>query len=233
MVSVASEREGRTRSPPLVTSSGPESTPVQTYSTMPAPSAETGQTGPPAYSVGQLNPAFVTSEASMNVKSRPIESAEDYHIPEATANTAGTSPAASATAPGSETMPQPHQPPALANSIDLRETDKHRGLHTGPVYTVLPVHVAATCPLDQILIGFFRSNRELCSGDTVPETVIGPQKASVKALINTDLSTSVHPLSKVMSEVMSTYPYVGKPEQMALFYLMHQTMRVGFCLSVS
>jgi hypothetical protein len=96
------------------------------------------------------------------------------------------------------------------------------------VFTVLPVHVPATCPLDRILLGFLNSRRAMLSDGIPTDTVVGPVKASVTALIHTELSVRVHPLSRVMSEVLSTYPLVGKAEQMALFYLMHQTMRVRF-----
>jgi hypothetical protein len=105
------------------------------------------------------------------------------------------------------------------------DTPSHAGIT--PVFTVLPAHVAATCPLDQILLGFLSSRRDMISEGMPADVVVGPLKASVKALVHTELATDVHPLSRVMSEVLSTYPMVGTAERMALFHLMHQTMRVG------
>ncbi|KIN06811.1 hypothetical protein OIDMADRAFT_107891 [Oidiodendron maius Zn] len=127
----------------------------------------------------------------------------------------------------SKAASQPDPLSALLVSGNSFATNSRLFADTRPVSAVLPLHVSPTCPLDQILIGFFNSHRNILSRGMLLETVIGPQKASVKALVHTELSHSVHPLTKVMSEVMSTYPYVGKPEQLALFYLMHQTMRAS------
>jgi hypothetical protein len=94
------------------------------------------------------------------------------------------------------------------------------------VPAMLPLHIPPTCPLDGILLGFLNSRQVLIDEGISPDIVAGPYKASVFALGHTELADSVHPLSRIMSEVMSTFPLVGKPERLGLFHLMHQTMRV-------
>jgi hypothetical protein len=94
------------------------------------------------------------------------------------------------------------------------------------VSAILPLHLPPTCPLDHILLGCLQSNRSALSEGESPELVTGPERASVKRFIDQQPDSTTHAMSRVMSEVMSTYPSVGKAEQLALFYLMHQTMRV-------
>jgi hypothetical protein len=129
--------------------------------------------------------------------------------------------------PRLNTFPQADDP-ALLVTENLAAVDTPYYTQPKYVFTLLPVHIAATCPLDSILLGFLNSRREMLSKGTAIDVVVGPIKASVKALVQVDQSVHVHPLSRVMSEVLSTYALVGKAEQMALFYLMHQTMRVRY-----
>ena len=99
------------------------------------------------------------------------------------------------------------------------------------IFTVMPPHLAPTCPLDQILVDFRNSRRELISKGAACETILGPRKPTVKALIDTNLVESVHPLSGIMSRVLSTFPFVGMTEKFAFFYLMCLTIRVSWqCL---
>jgi hypothetical protein len=94
------------------------------------------------------------------------------------------------------------------------------------VSTVLPPHVSPTCPLDQVLHSFLNTRRDMIAQGMPLDTVIGPAKPTVKALLNTELTGSVHPLSGVMSDVLSTFPSVAQPEKLAFFYLMYHMMRV-------
>ncbi|KAI5261099.1 hypothetical protein E4T47_09514 [Aureobasidium subglaciale] len=93
------------------------------------------------------------------------------------------------------------------------------------VYTSLPLHMSPTCPLDHILLGFLTSNRTIHSNGTSSELLAGFEKASVSGFVHKKSDHSSHPISKVMCEIMSTYPSVGRAEQLGLFYLLHQTMR--------
>lgn len=94
------------------------------------------------------------------------------------------------------------------------------------VFTVLPSHSSPTCPLDDILHNFLRSRREMIARGVPIDTVVGPAKPTVKALLNPSMASTVHPICGVMSEVLSTFPHVSKPEKLAFFYVMFNTMRV-------
>lgn len=58
------------------------------------------------------------------------------------------------------------------------------------------------------------------------DTILGPHKPSVKVLFEAESSSSVHPLSGVLSEVLSTFPNVNRMEKLGFFYLMYHTMKV-------
>ncbi|KAL6407693.1 hypothetical protein AUP68_08714 [Ilyonectria robusta] len=103
--------------------------------------------------------------------------------------------------------------------------DTHHYATPTAAHTILPSHSPCTCPLDRILLDFLTTRREMLAGGTAYETVLGAQKPTVKALIDTTLADSVHPLSRMMSEVLSTFPYVHQTEKFAFFFLMCHTMR--------
>lgn len=92
---------------------------------------------------------------------------------------------------------------------------------------VLPLHVLPTCPLDEILLAFLNSRREMLSNGIALEVVIGLGKPTVKALVDPELCDSVDGISHIVSEILSTFPHVDLVEKLAFFYIMHRTMRVG------
>lgn len=104
--------------------------------------------------------------------------------------------------------------------------DTHHYASPTAAFTILPSHSPSTCPLDRILLDFLTSRREMLAGGAECDIVLGAQKPTVKALIDTTLADSVHPLSRMMSEVLSTFPYVHQTEKFAFFFLMCHTMRV-------
>lgn len=200
---------------------------IQADSSMSNLHPETGSNGTQIYPSQGPEPAYIAPETSMGAENRGLDISETYHFSEHSVHASVNSPIHSEATPSSKEASRPDPLSALLTPSNSLPGDTNYGAATKPVFAVLPAHVTPTCPLDQILVGFFSSHRDMLSKGMLPETVIGPQKASVKALIHTELVTMVHPVSKVMSEVMATYPYVGKAEQLALFYLMHQTMRVN------
>jgi hypothetical protein len=198
---------------------------VQADSSMADLHPGTGSNGTQIYPSQGPEPAYVAPETPIVAENRGLHTSETYHFSEHSMHASVISPMHPEATPSSKEAPLS----ALLAPNNSLPSDTSYGATTKPVFAVLPAHVVPTCPLDQILLGFFSSHRDMLSKGMLPEIVIGPQKASVKALVHTELATMVHPVSKVMSEVMATYPYVGKAEQLALFYLMHQTMRVVAC----
>lgn len=176
------------------------------FVTLPADRGTAARSGSPMASdvtvVPFLHSRSVTSDPERTISRHP--QILDEHITSFTINTAPVTPIpidASARAS------------PLRNPVEL-------------VSAILPVHLAATCPLDHILLGCLQTSRTALSDGASPEFVTGPQKASVRGFFDVQPDSSVHSISKVMCEVMLTFPSVGKAEQLALFYLMHRTMRV-------
>ncbi|KAJ4985453.1 BZIP transcription factor [Stagonosporopsis vannaccii] len=100
-----------------------------------------------------------------------------------------------------------------------------QSLHSDPVSIVLPSHVLPTCPLDEILHNFLISRRDLLKHGMDVDTAAGPSRATVKALLDPQMTNDVHPLSGIMSEVLTTFAHVEQPEKLAFYYLMYKTMR--------
>ena len=95
------------------------------------------------------------------------------------------------------------------------------------ICSFLPQHSPVTCPLDQILLDFLSSRRAMASSGVSMERILGPKNPSIAAIINTELRPTAHPLSRVMAEVLATFPGVAVPEIISFMYLMHRTMRVS------
>ncbi|KAG5826350.1 hypothetical protein H9Q74_003590 [Fusarium xylarioides] len=95
------------------------------------------------------------------------------------------------------------------------------------VYTILPSHGPSTCPLDLILLEFLKSRKEMISNNMDPESVTGPRKPSTRAMVNIEQVDTVHPLSGIMSRVLSTFPSVALAEKLGFFYLMCHTMKIA------
>lgn len=47
------------------------------------------------------------------------------------------------------------------------------------------------------------------------------------AMLYPEMATREHPVSRVLVEVLHTFPHVKLPEKLAFMYLMHGTMRVS------
>jgi len=176
------------------------------FVTLPADRGTAARSGSPMASdvtvVPFLHSRSVTSDPERTISRHP--QILDEHITSFTINTAPVTP-----------VPID----ASARASPLRNP-------VGLVSAILPVHLPATCPLDHILLGCLQTSRTALSDGASPELVTGPQKASVRGFFDVQPDSPVHPISKVMCEVMLTFPSVGKAEQLALFYLMHGTMRV-------
>ncbi|RFN47086.1 bzip transcription factor [Fusarium flagelliforme] len=83
-----------------------------------------------------------------------------------------------------------------------------------------------TCPLDSLLLDFL-SERRQCAADGVPaQDVVGPRYPSVSSLLNPANSAYSHPLSKVFTDILATFPDISTlPERVAVLYMMFLVMR--------
>lgn len=83
-----------------------------------------------------------------------------------------------------------------------------------------------TCTLDSILVDFLH-NRQREAAQGIPrQKLVGPPYPSVSSLLNPEMSVNSHPVSKVFTDILRTFPDVSTlPEQVAVLYTMFLLMR--------
>lgn len=93
-------------------------------------------------------------------------------------------------------------------------------------HTALPRNGPATCPLDQILLDFlYERQQQAAEGVSTPK-LVGPAYPSVSSLLNPAHSVNSHPLSKVFTDILGTFPDLSTlPERIAVLYIMFLIMR--------
>lgn len=102
---------------------------------------------------------------------------------------------------------------------DMFDTIIHA--HTAPVRNVAP-----TCTLDGILLDFLAERQQRAAEGISNQKLVGPAYPSVSSLLNPERSMYSHPLSKVFTDILSTFPDLSAlPEQVAVLYIMFLVMR--------
>ncbi|KAJ9141979.1 BZIP transcription factor [Pleurostoma richardsiae] len=82
------------------------------------------------------------------------------------------------------------------------------------------------CPLDSLLLDFLRERRQRAAEGLPTHEVVGPRYPSVSSLLNPQHSRLSHPLSKVFTDILATFPSLsGLPERVASLYVMFLLMR--------
>ncbi|KAF2239221.1 hypothetical protein EV356DRAFT_528498 [Viridothelium virens] len=113
------------------------------------------------------------------------------------------------------------QPPQQSR-ID-RSGKRSKGM---PAFTTLPRTLGATCPLDGILLDFLAERQHREAEGYSSSRLVGPAYPSVSSLLNPERSKFSHPLSKVFTDILSTFPDLKHlPEQVAVLYIMFLVMR--------
>lgn len=100
-------------------------------------------------------------------------------------------------------------------------SDQAHPPHATPVKNTPP-----TCPLDSILLDFLH-NRQREAAQGIPrQKLVGPPYPSVSSLLNPEKSTYSHPVSKVFTDILRTFPDISSlPDQVGILYLMFLLMR--------
>lgn len=95
-----------------------------------------------------------------------------------------------------------------------------------PFWATPCLNIPATCPFDGILLDFV-SSRQREAAEGVPRSrLVGPAYPSVSSLLNSDESRCSHPLSQVIIDILSNFPYISAiPEQVAVLYIMFLVVR--------
>ena len=83
-----------------------------------------------------------------------------------------------------------------------------------------------TCPLDALLVDFLNERRQRAADGLPTQEVVGPRYPSVSSLLNPANSAFSHPLSKVFTDILGTFPDISNlPERVAVLYMMFLVMR--------
>ncbi|CAH0001865.1 unnamed protein product [Clonostachys byssicola] len=95
-----------------------------------------------------------------------------------------------------------------------------------PQWTLPIKNCAPTCPLDYLLLDFLNERRQRAAEGLPVQEVVGPRYPSVSSLLNPANSAFSHPLSKVFTDILSTFPDISTlPERIAVLYVMFLLMR--------
>lgn len=93
-------------------------------------------------------------------------------------------------------------------------------------HLTLPRTIAATCPLDDIMLGFLAKQHARAAEGVPLHVLAGPEYPNFTALVVKDHTVDAHPLSKLFTDIIFTFPDVcGLPEQIAVVFIMFMIMR--------
>ncbi|KAL5333264.1 hypothetical protein BJX70DRAFT_72097 [Aspergillus crustosus] len=95
-----------------------------------------------------------------------------------------------------------------------------------PAYMTPIRNIAPTCTLDVILLDFLHNRQREAAKGVPKQKLVGPAYPSVSSLLNPEKSVYSHPLSKVFTDILRTFPDISSlPEQVAVLYCMFLLMR--------
>ena len=93
--------------------------------------------------------------------------------------------------------------------------------HAAPIRNGPP-----TCPLDNILLDFLSERQQQAAEGVSTPKLVGPAYPSVSSLLNPARAATSHPLSKVFTDILGTFPDLSTlPEKVAVLYIMFLIMR--------
>ncbi|KGO75260.1 Protein of unknown function DUF3425 [Penicillium italicum] len=97
----------------------------------------------------------------------------------------------------------------------------------GPPAFAAPIqNLPATCPLDKILLDFLHGRQREAAQGIPRQKLAGPPYPSVSSLLNPERSVYSHPVSKVFTDILRTFPNLSSlPVQVAVLYTMFLLMR--------
>ncbi|KAI9759455.1 MAG: hypothetical protein M1835_000365 [Candelina submexicana] len=96
-----------------------------------------------------------------------------------------------------------------------------RVAHCAPI-----LNITATCPLDSLLLDFLAERQQQAAEGVPSKKLVGPAYPSVSSLLNPEQSVYSHPVSKVFTDILATFPDLSSlPEQVAVLFIMFLIMR--------
>ncbi|KAJ5091512.1 hypothetical protein NUU61_006382 [Penicillium alfredii] len=98
--------------------------------------------------------------------------------------------------------------------------------HGTPAFAAPIKNIAPTCTLDIILVDFLHTRQREAAQGIPRQKLVGPPYPSVSSLLNPEKSVDSHPVSKVFTDILRTFPDISSlPEQVAVLYVMFLLMR--------
>lgn len=95
-----------------------------------------------------------------------------------------------------------------------------------PAFRTPTRNVPPTCTLDTILLDFLHSRQREAAQGISKQRLLGPPYPSVSSLLNPEKSVYSHPISRVFTDILRTFPDISSlPEQVAVLYMMFILMR--------
>jgi len=129
-------------------------------------------------------------------------------------------------------------PPSRGQNTDGLDVQPSFSSYSPPTAAPLPLDTAyagfsapirncpPTCILDSLLLDFLHERQQRAAEGLSPQEIIGPRYPSVSSLLNPAVSRYSHPLSKVFTDILQTFPDISTlPERVAVLYIMFLIMR--------
>ena len=113
----------------------------------------------------------------------------------------------------------PSLPPSSVLPMNtLSPTHIARDNYGNPMFACsVPVRNIRTCPLDGLLLDFLAERRQRAIEGMPNRELIGPAYPSVVSLLKPQRSLTSHPLSKMFTDMLSTFPSLSTlPEQIGV-----------------
>ena len=86
-----------------------------------------------------------------------------------------------------------------------------------PAFSVPVRNIRPTCPLDGLLLDFLAERRQQAEKGVPVKDLIGPEHPSIISLLRPERSQLSHPLSKVFTDMLGTFPDLATlPEQVGV-----------------
>lgn len=85
-------------------------------------------------------------------------------------------------------------------------------------------------PLDRLLLDFLQERHQRAAEGICPAEIIGPRYPSLSSLLDPSVARFSHPLSKVFTDILQTFPDLSTlPERVAVLLIMFLIMRWQIC----
>ena len=113
----------------------------------------------------------------------------------------------------------PTLPPSSALPMNTLSPNHHvRDSYGNQMFACsVPVRNIRTCPLDGLLLDFLGERRQRAIEGMPSRELVGPAYPSVVSLLEPQRSLTSHPLSKVFTDMLSTFPDLATlPEQIGV-----------------